>query len=210
MITDYFDGALYINLDHRADRRSQAEAEFAKYGLVVERVVGIKGNPGLVTPMTPGNVGNILSHRKCILMAQERKWNTVLIFEDDVEFVGDVNALFDDYFSRVPEDWDMVYLGGNHWGERLQFNDSNNRLTYVADNVYRTRYTLTTHAYAIKSTLFVFMDYLFSTALQQVDILCLKAQEHFNVYALRPNLAIQSAGYSDIARKVVDYSFMKK
>lgn len=208
MITDYFDKSLFINLDSRPERRELAEKEFNKHSLNVERVSAVKGNPGYKTNIIDGHVGCILSHVKCINMAKENNWDTVLIFEDDVELKDNCNELFDDYYVRVPKDWQLLYLGGNHWGNCLQYKDGSKQLK-IADNVYRTYMTLTTHAYAIKYTMY---DYAISTLLSmtlEVDMLYSQMQEKCKAYCLRPNLAWQRKGWSDINNTACDYNFIK-
>jgi len=208
MITDYFDKALYINLDERTDRRSEVEAEFAKHSLVVERVSCIKGNPGIKTTLLDGDVGCIFSHLKCVQMAHDNGWKTVLILEDDVRLRDNVNELFDSYYRQVPDDWDMIYLGGNHWGFDLT-ERYHPQLTMVTENVYRTRNTLTTHAYAIKNTVYEEMLSVFSNFEAAADTMYTDIQKRFNVYAFRPSLAWQATGYSYINNKVCDYSFIR-
>jgi glycosyl transferase family 25 len=207
MITDYFDGAFVINLDHRADRMEKVQKEFDRLNLTVERVSGIVGNPsGLVTVGKQGDVGCTLSHVKCIQIAKSFGWNDVLIFEDDVEFRDNANDLFDKYAPLVPDDWDMIYLGGNHWGRDLRLTP---QMVEVAPNIYKTTHTLTTHAYAIKQTMYNAVINYLGKANKQVDVMYVDLQELFNVYAIFPNLAWQRADKSDINGKQCDYSFMK-
>lgn len=209
MITDYFDKALYINLDSRPDRRELAEKEFSKHSLNVERVEAVIGIKDFYSPLPKGHIGCIASHMKCLSMAKENKWDTVLIFEDDVVLKDNCNELFEDYFTRVPDNWDLLYLGGNHWGNCLQYRDGSKQIT-VASNVQRTYCTLTTHAYAIKKTIYDYMISTFETMRKEVDMLYVDAQQRFNAYCLRPNLAWQREDYSDINDMKCDYKFMQE
>ena len=210
-ITDCFDKALYINLDYRVRRRERVEAEFNKHSLVVQRVAAIQGNPGIETDVIDGQVGCALSHIKCINMAIKKKWKTLLVLEDDVEFKEDATNLFMDYFSRVPKNWDMIYLGGNHYGYDLTGIDRTKfpSLTYVAENVYKTTHTLTTHAYAIKHTMYRKVVTALSLMNKEVDISIAKLHPQNNVYVFRPNIAWQRSGFSDINNTACNYDFMK-
>ena len=207
VITDFFPGAFCINLDDRPDRMKQAETEFWKLGLKVERMSAVGGNPGYQSKLLPNEVGCKLSHLNCIKEASKRNWGSVLIFEDDVVFRDGANELFAEYMSRVPDDWAMIYLGGNHWGWNLGEKD-NPKLEFVADNVYRTRNTLTTHAYAIRWTVW---GAVFDAAERdkQIDVIYSYLQQEYPVYALRPNLAWQREGWSDINNRKSSYYFMK-
>jgi glycosyl transferase family 25 len=74
-------GIVYINLDRRADRRAEIEAELKAYGLDAERFAAIEKNPGIL--------GCSLSHLIVLRMARDRGWKNVLIFEDDFHFLVD-------------------------------------------------------------------------------------------------------------------------
>lgn len=205
-----FDNAFVINLDHREDRLKAITIELAKHGIVAERIPAIKGNPRrLHVEGLPADVGCTLSHVKCIEVAKERGYKSVLIFEDDAVLRDNFTSLFKDYWSRVPEDWDMVYLGGNHWGRHLEMKD-NPRLDKVADNVYRTLHTLTTHAYVIKDTIYDKVIEYLGVANKPVDMMYVDLQQTCKVYALRPNLAWQKADISDINNKSCDYVYFLK
>jgi len=61
-----------------------------------------------------GKAGCILSHRKAIATAMERKWDNVLILEDDAYLTADSARAWQDGLSRlldaVSEDWVGIYL----------------------------------------------------------------------------------------------------
>jgi glycosyl transferase, family 25 len=203
--------ALYINLDDRPDRRAEAEREFAKHGINATRVSAIKGNPTtLPTPRgLPGEVGCALSHMKCVQLAKDSGWDKVVIYEDDVEFRENYTNLFSFYLSEVPDDWDMIYIGGNHWGRDLSLKHCP-KLTKVTENVYKTTHTLTTHAYILRDTVYDEVIKHLSTAYMPVDVMYSDLQERFNVYAFRPNLAWQRPSKSDINNKMCDYVYFLK
>jgi GR25 family glycosyltransferase involved in LPS biosynthesis len=104
MQTNYIDGAFYINMDKRSDRRVLVEKEFMAIGLDVERFVGIE--------RTPGIVGCGYSHLAVLKEARDRGYKNVLIFEDDFEFLvsrDEFWAAMDRFFSQdIP--YDVVML----------------------------------------------------------------------------------------------------
>ena len=209
MISDKFDKALYINLAYRKDRREKTEKEFASNGVIAERVEAIEGNPdNLSTSIMPGHVGCVLSHLKCLEMAKANKWKTLLVFEDDVEFRKSADSLFNVWWEEVPDDWDMVYLGGNHYGHILRYNITP-VLTKVTEHVYYTFFTITTHAFVIKDTMYDYMIKKLKTVEKEVDRLYVDAQIDFNVYTFRPNLAWQRNDYSDINNESCNYDWMR-
>jgi glycosyl transferase, family 25 len=205
------ENVLYINLAERTDRKEQAEKEFARFDISAERVEAVKGNPlGLSTQKRkPGDIGCILSHVKCVQLAKDRKWNYVVVFEDDVEFRDEFDTLFWHYFRQVPDDWDMIFIGGNHWGRWLEFKD-NPQLTRVTENVFRTTHTLTTHAYILRDTMYDAVIKRLTLGELPVDMLMMDLQTMFKVYAFRPNLAWQRPSKSDINNNMCDYVYFLK
>jgi hypothetical protein len=98
---------IYINLDHRTDRRAEMEAELAKIGLAAERFPAIERKPGAL--------GCGLSHLAVLRRAKEEGWENVLILEDDFTFLVDratfeqeLKAVFD---PKIPYDVIMLSYG---------------------------------------------------------------------------------------------------
>ena len=78
----YFDNIYCINLDSRKDRWQTCLDEFNKVGLTnqVERFSGIK--------LSPGQAGCTKSHYELIKLAKSRGEKTILVLEDDFQFVN--------------------------------------------------------------------------------------------------------------------------
>ena len=136
-LNTYVDKIFYINLDDRLDRRSQIEAEFAKYKIYnYERVAGITLSTvpekhGIMGPFNnevnkdkyiKGSLGCLASHRSIFALALERGYKSICIFEDDITLVGDFSALFDQFITELEwtnKSYQFAYMGlsGDHWGE---------------------------------------------------------------------------------------------
>lgn len=96
--------AFYINLDSRTDRREQFEEECRKMNLEVERFPAVARNPG--------GLGCSYSHRDVIRLAKERGYSSVMIFEDDFEFLVSKEQ-FEDVLAHLPDEYDVVMLSYN-------------------------------------------------------------------------------------------------
>lgn len=94
--------AFYINLERRADRRQDIESELKKTSLVYERF------PAVSRPDNPA-IGCTLSHLEALKLARDRKYDSVLIFEDDFQFLVDP-ATFDFLLASLPDPYDVVML----------------------------------------------------------------------------------------------------
>jgi glycosyl transferase family 25 len=96
--------AFYINLDYRADRRTEVEKELTEKDIEFERFPAFK--------TTPGCIGCSLSHIAVLKLARERCYESVMIFEDDFMFLISKEEL-DHLISRLPPSYDVVMLSYN-------------------------------------------------------------------------------------------------
>ena len=203
-LNDYFDKIYCINLDDRKDRMVDAEKQFHKHDLSVERVPAIKGsNMNLDFPpeIKEGAVGCALSQLFILKFAKQVNARTFLLIEDDIEFDEDLNDKFDKYYSEVPKDWDMIYLGGQH------FHGMN--LTQVSEHIFKCEYTLAAHSVAFKHTVYDrFIDKLIDIT-KPCDVHYAEMHKDINAYVIVPHLTWQRVSYSDIEKFNVDYTFLK-
>ena len=102
------DATIYINLDHRTDRKEEIEKELSMIGISkYERFSAIRTFPGII------GCGD--SHLNVLKLAKERGYKNILIIEDDFEFLIDKDSfwkLMNDVFTELPE-YDIVMLGYN-------------------------------------------------------------------------------------------------
>jgi GR25 family glycosyltransferase involved in LPS biosynthesis len=203
-IGSYFDRVFCINLDSRPDRWEDASKEFEKHSLQVERIPGIDGskmNLDFPPEIKEGAVGCALSQFFAIKYAKQLGLNKFLLLEDDIQFVENANELFDQYILEVPSDWDMLYLGGQH------FHGMN--LKQVSEHVYKCEYTLAAHSVAFNCTVFDrFINKLIDIT-KPCDVHYAESHAEINAYVIIPHLTWQRNSYSDIEKVNVDYTFLK-
>ena len=202
---NYFDKIFCINLDSRPDRWESAKSEFVKHNLDVERIPAIKGsNLNLEWPpeIKEGAVGCSLSHLFTMKLAKQMRLNNYLVLEDDIVFDENFNEKFSKiYENEVPLDWDMLYLGGQH------FHGMN--LKKVTENVYKCEYTLAAHSVVFKDTVFDrFINSLIDIT-KPCDVHYAESHKEINAYVIIPHLTWQKNDYSDIENINVDYTFLK-
>jgi len=124
MMNNYFDKMFCINLDRRTDRWENVSKLFDNNNLVVERHSAFDGKKELTLPYpSSSELAGAISHRDVILKAKELGLKNVLVFEDDVEFLNDIHEKFNTIKYFIPNDWDMIYFGGNHVGGLIQINE---------------------------------------------------------------------------------------
>jgi len=109
---------LYINLDHREDRKWHIVSQLNQLGMhSFERFPAVK--------TTNGAVGCGISHIKCLELAKERGWDMVTIIEDDFKCIKpDVfNKSLSNFWKNHKKDgieWDVLLLGGNNCPPYIQ------------------------------------------------------------------------------------------
>lgn len=202
VLTDYFDDAECINLAHREDKWQLCEAEFDKHGLTVWMYPAVNGNDvEYFGDLKKGVIGCALSHRNIIRDAKEMGLDNVLILEDDVEFDPELNEKFTNWITEVPENWDMLYLGGNHNTKRHD--------NKISPHVLKLSKTQATHAYAVRHTVYDLILDRLNNIDKDVDVIYMDIQKQCNAYCFTPRLAWQRAGVSDIWNQHVDYNFLR-
>jgi glycosyl transferase family 25 len=195
---------LYINLDHRTDRKERVLGELAKIGIAnPERFPAIK--------MAAGNVGCTLSHIRCIELAKERGWSQVLICEDDITFIDAgiyLNSL--GKFLESESSWDVLVLGGNNCPP----------FSIVSDYYVRVHNIQTTTGYIVRKEYYDVLLANFKEGLTNllrepekkklfsIDIWWKHLQQRDRWFLLTPLTVVQCYDYSDIEGKVTDYRGM--
>ncbi len=202
-----FDKIVCVNLKHRKDRwehfieekkflESHGFKNFERFEAVNGKECGLlPGKPPYPTwsVISLGNLGNVISQRKIIIEAQKDNLDSVLILEDDVEF--DKNADINKFLQNVPENWDMIYFGGNHMQSLSEINDI----------IGKCNMTLTAHAVAIRKTVFLNVLKITEGLGAPIDLYYAMLHRFINAYAPIKPIAWQIGGYSDIEEKNVEY-----
>lgn len=195
-----------INLDSRPDRLESFRHEAEKIGLTYQRLSGYVYDGSFPLPNKPrfpswssidsGNYGCVMSHRQILKKAKENNLDCVGIFEDDAIFT-DLQAI-NNFLCRVPEDWDMIYFGGDYKEPSL-----------IDEYVLRPKMVITTHALVVRKTVYDTLLFSTSTLNAPIDLLYGLTHPYMNVYAPTKKLAWQKDGYSDITKAEVCYEHLK-
>ena len=124
------DAVVVINLKKRADRANGVAAALASAGLRAIRFPAVDGtrlsrvevamfNRDALRALSPGLVGNMMSHTRVWEGAAKRDGPT-WVLEDDATFVDGIDAKLPaalDRLNRFDPEWDMVYTGRLTVGE---------------------------------------------------------------------------------------------
>jgi GR25 family glycosyltransferase involved in LPS biosynthesis len=110
-----------VNLEKRTDRKEYAICEFRDHNIFpVEFIPAIDGRAqGLtskISRLTPGMLGCYESHRRLIKHALDKGYNTICVFEDDLQLIPGFNELMSIAARTIPDDWQFIYLGYQEYG----------------------------------------------------------------------------------------------
>lgn len=106
---EFVDKVIYINLDHREDRK-EAMQFFLQEGCVPsDKVIRFSAIKEI-----PGSIGCTKSHINCLKLAIENNWKNVLILEDDLEWIN-----FEENYKKLKDiitsqTYDVCLLGGTY------------------------------------------------------------------------------------------------
>jgi GR25 family glycosyltransferase involved in LPS biosynthesis len=207
-ITDFFDKTVCINLDRRFDRWSECVAEFEKNKLVgIERFKAVDGNElqQISEVMTPSRTALVLTNIQIIEDAIQNDYESILILEDDVEFTDELKNI-NEYFNMLPEDWDMLYFGGNH-NTHIRGIDPPK---IINDKVCKLHNTFSTHCVAINKKAYQIILDRIKLCDNPLDVIYANLQKTMNVYCFYPAIATQRISFSDIENRVTDYKWLIK
>jgi GR25 family glycosyltransferase involved in LPS biosynthesis len=204
-----FDCVFVLNLDRRSDRLELVDRQLKKFNINYERVPAIDGNNFQYVPPSIGNgwnhkgvAGCILSHRKIVDIAIERKLKNYMVVEDDT-VLSDSFLDYIELFKQVPLDWDIVYFGGLHLG----------KLKPVNINVGKCTHTLVTNMFAMNGKFFNTITKYWPNKLEDIkkpaDVVLTELQQQYNFYTLKPHLAWQDSIFSDIENKSQDLPHLR-
>ncbi len=179
---EIFDRIVCINLKHRVEKKGFMLKQAKDYNLDINffEAVALPNNPAR---------GCLLSHLEIIKQAKNENLTSILILEDDCKF------LREDRLPAVPDDWDMLYLGGN-----IDAVYDNTNPDWVKGAIW------TTHSYAISNSIFDLLITELEKYDKEVDKFY-KQHIHtkYNCYVLKNFLTTQKMGYSDIEKRPINY-----
>jgi glycosyl transferase family 25 len=185
---DTIEKVVYINLAYRTDRRKQVEKELSIFPPEkVLRFDAIKDEKG--------HIGCSLSHIAVLKMAITKKWNNVLIVEDDMIWnKKHFNTGIETFNNLINNPYDVIVLGGTF----VEYIPTTNKLIRC-----KTTTSYLIHNHYFQKLLDCFKNSIIHNS--YIDEEWKSLQKSDNWFIIYPPLVIQSTGYSDIEKKVVNY-----
>ena len=169
---------------------------------LVERYSAIDGKLLPVNPdnnfLDAGNMGLITTHINLLTESIKEGYESILLLEDDIYFTPEI-LNYEEYMDMVPDDWDMIYFGGNH---NLHMGAQLNKIN---DKVARLHSTYGLQCIAVKNTVYKPMLEKIKEKKLPIDVYYTNlVQKKYNCYGFYPSMALQRVSFSDLQNQVMD------
>ncbi len=184
--------ALVISLERSKEARLNPFLEQNTFNGTMEVVEGIDG---LLLPAMDksipmqgnGDIACLRSHRKALQFAKDKGYELVAIFEDDIRFVTNFNEQLRDAMRELPDNWDMLYLGGK---------DRNPAFPY-SKNLKANACMWGGYAIVFRNTVYDFFIELFQNETKSCDDVYSLNSDKFVVFKTANDLCIHIGRASD-------------
>ena len=193
--------AFYINLDSRPDRKQYMEEHLKTVGIHAERFKAVK--------LTNGALGCSMSHLKLLELAKSNNWDSILIMEDDIQFLNpDIFTKQLNHFLHVHKEFDVLLIAGNNVPP----------FTNIDETCVKVTRCQTTTGYLVKNHYFDTLIQNFREGIKNlmwtpekhvlyaIDKYWFRLQERDTWYLIIPLTVTQREDYSDIEKRITNYS----
>lgn len=146
-----------INLTRRPDRLQQATEQLTNWPYIYPEIFSAVdgwGNPDYPSSYRSGkgSWGCRESHCRVLQQAIDDGIQCLCVLEDDLILGDTFAAQSKQFFDNVPDDWELVYLGGQHWRPPKK----------LGNGIVECRSVCRTHCYVAKQSAMLKMFKLWS------------------------------------------------
>ena len=205
MTLDDLSKSIYvINLKEREDRRLHILNELKKIDcknfIIFDAVNGNSiNNPSRIKNGAYGLVQTYLN-----IYENWNKNENIMLIEDDCIFVPDFKKKLEEYVNNLPENWEILYFGGNHNYHM------GNKTEKINDFCIKLNNTYTTHCIMMRNYVFEEMIKSLKKTITEVDVMMASLQKKYNSFSSYQKLTSQIPSFSDVENRFVDYNWLIK
>lgn len=187
---DFFDNIYILNLKGREDRRLLMAEEMCKYE--IEKYEFFEA-----TRDDNGIRGLLLSMKRLFEDAIEKKYEHILILEDDNFFLLHPVLFLREVLPQLPKDYLLFFLGLNLLSQPKR----------ISQNILKVSQSYSTHAIAYsREAMKMILPLLLQEPIRPYDILIRdELQPSQRTYCTMPMLSTQRPGVSDIEKGFIDW-----
>ena len=192
---EFVEKVIYINLDHRVDRRNQIESELTKF-FPSDKIIRLSA----VLDTSHGGIGCTKSHIAVLNMAMANGWKNYLVVEDD-SIWNRVETGYPILEKLVQNPFDVILLGtvyANYDTHTFKLFSGQSGTAYIVSQHYYP-----TLLQNLNESLNGFLQ-TGHYARYALDQYWKRIQPIHNWYCVIPSLIIQREGYSDIEKQYLN------
>lgn len=200
----YFERVVVVSLKRRPDRLAKFWDRLNTVGWPFKRPEVFEAIDGNLVP-TPSGVGGVnrwnsgggawgcmQSHRQILENCLMHQVSSVLVLEDDAWPIDDFPSKIEQFLKEVPEDWEGMMLGGQHFGH----------VPEVKSGILKCQNCQRTHAYVARGKYLRDLYALWHSYFGHCDHVMGPFQARYNVYSPSPFLIAQGINQSDITGRL--------
>jgi glycosyl transferase family 25 len=191
------DKIIYINLDHRTDRKKEVEDELDKFNLKYERFSAISNKNGAL--------GCSKSHLAVIKKAKENNYKNILVLEDDFDFIVSKDQFYNEIDKLSQASFDVCLLAYN---TPNLYDSSYPFLHKIKDAQTTSGYIVQSHYYDTLIAQWEYAIKMFEETNDDTKYTCDQSwkplQNKDNWYCFKTRIGKQRKSYSDIQKGVID------
>jgi glycosyl transferase family 25 len=194
---EFVNKIVYINLEHRVDRKEHIEAKLLQY-VNTDKIIRFNA-----VKHKNGAVGCGLSHIAVLEMAIAENWDNVFIAEDDLTWTDEFINGYDILEKIIRNNYDTIVLGGTFiksYKNSFKLISCNCALAYIVNKSYYQT-LITCFKNAVEGLIQTSEEPIYA-----IDQAWKTLQNQDNWYIIKPNMCIQMPGYSNIQNDFKDYT----
>lgn len=196
-----------INLDRSQDRLKKIKQLCNKANVNFTRFSAIDGKKIKKNIKRKGEYACKLSHIEIWKNFKKNNQQNCIIFEDDVIIPADFWYKLDTKMKSVPNDWDLIYLGGSHiYGDQI---NSNVLKPHVFTKKPERVYNVGLFAYIInKNSVNKLLKYTNGKNTKPIDDQVRNLHNKLNLYYIYPSIIKHDYNF-DSERRIIDFNDKK-
>lgn len=172
-------------LDYEFFRATTGKSKFAKFN--GDKTVGWNKNAA----------GLVYTTRRIIETAKKNKWKSVLIFEDDINFINNFTDLYPKVIKDLPEEYDFFHLNATNMKPPI----------WKKGMLHTIKEALCCQAYSVHESVYdIYLDELKKSCRPIDETTRILHKQRNRSYCVRPNLVYHVENlYSSLREQIVHY-----
>jgi GR25 family glycosyltransferase involved in LPS biosynthesis len=182
-INIFFDKIYVITCNSFFDRQSYIKDHFYKNNIEFDFFVSIDHKLLSADVISSTEKSLSLSHLNCVINAKLNGYKSIMICEDDINFVDNIEENFNDFIKNIPLDWNFLQIGNQIWAEKWL------KRKYISENLYKFEWGTGSHCIGINSNSYDLLINNFKKLDVPVDFMYYKLYSELNCYSPKNSLA---------------------